>query len=616
MVTSFALLDDGNASAESPRSRLYTGLQQVLSCSDASQFDCMMEQMQVALQQGFYAVSVLTYELGVVLQGLQASTTQASTVLIYRSCQKMSREQVADWLQEQVRATNCGVSADEAGPAGIAAQTASVDQLQFDQAINQIRAYIKAGDAYQVNYTYRIHIDVYGSLHALYQQLRERQPVPFGAMIVLPDASAILSLSPELFIRHEQGRLTACPMKGTAAASQDDTINVQRAAALAADPKNRAENVMIVDLLRNDLGRIACSGSVQVPDLFNVQRYSGVLQMTSRVTAQLREEVTLSELLRSLYPCGSITGAPKFRTMQLISELETQDRGVYTGAIGWFDPPALQVPAVVSLPDFCLSVPIRTLHVQAPGEAGLRRAVLGVGAGIVFDSVAGEEYQECQLKAQFLTGLKPQFSLFETMYASRDAGCRHLERHLQRLSASAAYFGVVPDLASIRQQLDLVCAGLAGNEAYRMKLSVDGTGRVQIQHAVLAPLTSSVCLMVSPVVRQSASLWLRHKTSVRHIYDQAWQEAERHGAFDMLFFNEHEALTEGGRCNVLLKLDGRWYTPPLIAGVLPGVMRSVLMADTQWAVTERNLSRYDLHNAQELAVCNALRGVLPAKLLD
>src|SRR5690606_9088835 len=299
----------------------------------------------------------------------------------------------------------------------------------FLQAIARIHDYIKAGDTYQVNFTYRLHFSTYGPITALYRKLRQRQPVPYGALISLPDGGAILSLSPELFLRHEAGQLIAQPMKGTAPASGDAAQDAARSKALASDQKNRAENVMIVDLLRNDLGRVAATGSVQVPGLFEVARFGSVLQMTSTITAALQDGVTLPELLRAVYPCGSITGAPKHRTMQIIRELEAEPRGIYTGAIGWFDAPTGEHP----MGDFCLSVPIRTLELKAANASGLRKGEMGVGAGIVHDSVAQQEYEECRLKSRFLTGLPHEFELFETMYATKEAGIRHLERHLQRL---------------------------------------------------------------------------------------------------------------------------------------------------------------------------------------
>ncbi|MGZ8295025.1 MAG: chorismate-binding protein, partial [Telluria sp.] len=479
---------------------------------------------------------------------------------------------------------------------------------EFTRAICSIRDYIAAGDTYQVNYTYRLRFDAFGTLPALYARLRARQPVPYGALVALPGGEAVLSLSPELFVRHTQGELVTRPMKGTAPASGDDAEDARRAAALAADTKNRAENLMIVDLLRNDLGRIAATGSVEVPALFDVQRYSSVLQMTSTVRASLRRDATLADVFEALYPCGSITGAPKRRTMEIIDELEAAPRGIYTGAIGWFDPP--QGGRAVG--DFCMSEPIRTLALAAP-LGGVRKGEMGVGAGIVYDSEPAGEFAECRLKARFLTGLSNGFEIFETLRATRD-GCAHLERHLARMEKSAGYFGFAFDRAAAVAGLTDACAGMANDVAYRVRLALRQDGSLAVQSAPLAALAEPVTLLLAADATSSDDVFLRHKTSVRTRYDAAWRDAEAQGAFDTLFFNERGEMTEGGRCNVFVRLDGRWYTPPLACGVLPGVMRSVLLEDAAWAASERVITRAMLLAAQEIVVCNALRGPLRATL--
>jgi para-aminobenzoate synthetase/4-amino-4-deoxychorismate lyase len=326
-----------------------------------------------------------------------------------------------------------------------------------------------------------------------------------------------------------------------------------------------------------------------------------VLQMTSTVTAQLRENASLADIFRALYPCGSITGAPKRRTMEIIRELEPAARGIYTGAIGWFDPPA----GARRIGDFCLSVPIRTLALQAP-ENGVRRGEMGVGAGIVFDSEPADEFAECRLKARFLTGLANEFEIFETMRATRE-GCEHLDLHLQRMEASARYFGFGFDEAKARRAVDTACAALAAG-MHRLRLSLRPDGEFGVATGPLLPLEEPVRVLLAPDATRSDDLFLRHKTSVRERYDAAWRDAEAKGAFDTLFFNELGELTEGGRSNVFVKLRGKWYTPPLVCGLLPGVMRSVMLADAH----ERVITRDMLAQAEEIVVCNALRGAMQA----
>jgi para-aminobenzoate synthetase/4-amino-4-deoxychorismate lyase len=602
----FALLDD--ASAADPalaRSRLYTRLAGSIECTDAASWEQLLAAMQEALARGLYAVSLLSYELGGHLLGIDAHGAPGplAQVLLFEQCDHLSAPQVAAWLAAQ--------AIDGETPAGIGALRANISEADFTAALARIHELIAGGDTYQVNYTYRLHFDAFGSLHALYARLRARQPVPYGALIALPDGRALLSLSPELFVRHADGELLARPMKGTAPAAADDAENARRSAALAADSKNRAENLMIVDLLRNDLGRVAQTGSVEVTSLFEVQRYSSVLQMTSTVRAKLRPNATLADIFQALYPCGSITGAPKRRTMEIIRELEPAPRGIYTGAIGWFDP----IAAAGSIGDFCLSVPIRTLALQPEGD-GVRAGELGVGAGIVFDSDAADEYAECQLKARFLTGLENQFELFETIHASRDEGCRQRDRHLARMAASARYFGFRFDAAAARTALDQACAGFMPGLSYRMRLALGQSGQFTIQTGPLTPITEPVGLLLADDVLQADQLFARHKTSIRSRYDAAWRDAERQGGFDTLMFNQRGELAEGGRSNVFVRVDGRWLTPALSCSVLPGIMRGVLLEAPAWKAQEGIITRAMLEAAEDIMVCNALRGPMRAYLMQ
>jgi len=603
MQTVFALLDDASAQGQAQaRSRLYTGHIGLLSCVDAAGWAQVLDQVQAALARGLYAVPLLSYELGAHLLGIPCKPLPGALaqVLLFERCELLSASQAEAWVATRAAADT---------PAGVANITANVDEARFVDAIERVRDYIAAGDTYQVNYTYRLRFDAFGSLFALYRRLRARQPVPYGALIGLPDGGAVLSFSPELFVRHTGDTLLARPMKGTAPAAEDEATNSERANALARDPKNRAENLMIVDLLRNDLGRVAHTGSVSVPKLFDVTRFGAVLQMTSTVQARLRDDVSLPDLFAALYPCGSITGAPKRRTMEIIDELEPDPRGLYTGAIGWFDPPG----AGRAFGDFCLSVPIRTLAL-GPGEL-LRRGELGVGAGIVYDSDPQGEFAECRLKARFLTGLANEFDLFETIKASWQDGPRHLDLHLARLAASAAYFGRPFDQAAARTLVIDACLALAPQAGvHRLRLTLDAQGALASTSAPLAPLKEPVRVLLADTPSEASDVFLRHKTSVRTRYDAAWRAAEAQGAFDMLFFNERGELTEGGRSNVFVLLEGVWCTPPLSCGLLPGVMRAVMLAAPAWQAVERVITREMLARAQGLVVCNALRGPLLALL--
>jgi len=583
----FALLDDCDSTAGRRSSRLYTGFVRERSCHEAAELDDVCASVRRDLHDGLHVVVLADYEFGRNLQLAQPGNA-ALRFLLFRECRFLSREEAEQWLAE-----NDNGLADQPSVAGVANIESSVTPDAFEHAIAGVQEALQAGDSYQINYTFRLAFDVFGSAIGLYRRLRERQPVRYGALIAMPDGRDVLSCSPELFIEREGDLLRARPMKGTAPRSADPEW-------LRDDPKNRAENVMIVDMLRNDMARVAVTGSVRVPQLFTVEAYKSVWQMTSTVEARSRPRTSFADILRALLPCGSITGAPKHKTMQLIDALESTPRGIYTGAIGWLD----------ARDDFCLSVPIRTIEI----EHG--RGRMGIGAGIVLDSVAADEFEECQLKAQFLTGSDPGFQLFETTFATKD-GIRHWGRHLARLASSAGWCGFPLDRTALQSRIDETCAGFEQDASYRLRIALAKSGEINVTSAPLAPLAEQ---MVSVLLaseygfapRSSNDPLLEHKTTSREDYDRAWREAETHGAFDMLFFNERGELTEGGRSNVFLKRDGRWKTPPLGAGLLPGVMRGVLLEELE--AEQRALTLEDLNRAEALMICNALRGAVAARL--
>ncbi|MEF7612966.1 aminodeoxychorismate synthase component I [Aquincola sp. MAHUQ-54] len=610
----FALLDDRDATSLRPTSRLYEDFSHERRCVDPATLDAVWADVEADQRAGLHAVLLADYEWGAKLlkaghAGLAADDASALRVLMFRRLSRLSRDEVDAWLAAQEGAA-------EPAAAGVGALQASVGHDAFVDAIGRVHEAIRAGETYQINYTYRLTGQAYGSPLALYRRLRARQPVSYGALIVAGE-EAVLSCSPELFLRHERGLLTARPMKGTAprivAPLGGPEGDSETARLLSIDTKNRAENLMIVDLLRNDLGRLARTGTVRVPALFSIEPYTTLFQMTSTVQAQPRADVGFAELLRAVFPCGSITGAPKHHTMELIAGLETTPRGLYCGAIGWIDAP----PQGSRLGDFCLSVAIRTLTLGAEDEGGLRPARLGIGAGIVLDSVPEDEYEECRLKARFLTGLNPGFELFETMRWQPGAGLVHVDRHLGRLGRSAHALGFAWDEAAARAALHDWAAREAPAVTSRVRLALAHDGQLSLTHAALPPLAATpVGLLIAPQrlpVRQALAM---HKTTQRAVYDAGVQAAERAGGFDSLFFAEDGRLLEGGRSSVFVQLDGRWYTPPVADGVLPGTLRGLVLEDPAWAAAERTLTLADVERAQGLMVCNALRGTLPARLLS
>lgn len=606
----YALLDDAQATADRPSSRLYRDFRGELSCHDPAELDGFWAAVECRSQDGWHALVLADYEWGVRLQGggTRHDTPSRLRVLLFAECLRGSADDVSGWLSE-LEGARCP------GPACLTKWQSSIDVAGFEQAIAEIQAAIRDGETYQVNFTYRLDAQFAGSPVALYRRLRVRQPASFGALIALPEGEEVthvLSLSPELFLSHEAGRLTARPMKGTAHRATDIASDLLSREQLT-NAKNRAENLMIVDLLRNDLGRIARIGSVQVPALFEIEALPTVWQMTSTVIAELRPRFKFPDILRAMFPCGSITGAPKQSTMRLIGQLESSARGIYCGAIGWFDFPAKNTD--VDCGDFCLAVPIRTLTLQQ-SLAGWRRLRLGIGAGIVADSVASQEHVECSLKARFLTEMVNDLGLIETMHL-QSGDIRYLDRHLLRLGRSATTLGLPFEEAAIRHQLAALASALSDGRAYRLRLLLQSNGEQRLEHSLLEGMPAGKLKLLIADQPIDIDCWpLAHKSTVRGIYDAALQLAKQRNAFDVLHFNQRGELTEGARSNVFLRIRGQWLTPALDCGVLPGVMRSVILDDPTWQASERVLTRGDLAHAEAIMVCNALRGTLQAEIID
>jgi para-aminobenzoate synthetase/4-amino-4-deoxychorismate lyase len=625
----FALLDDAAASPQNPTSRLYTGFSHERVCADPADLENVWAQVESDQHRGLHAVMLADYEWGVRLAGAPlppghfAHQRGCLRVLLFQTCCRLASAEVEAWLQQQDQ------QQPQPTPAGALPLGASVTQAEFLTAIDTIQEAIRAGQTYQINHTYRLQGQSHGSPVALYRRLRARQPVAFGALMALPAGGVanradvvthILSLSPELFIRHSRGTLTACPMKGTMSRESDPALDAKTRQCLAQDEKNRAENLMIVDLLRNDLGRISRIGSVRVPKLFEVQTYATVFQMTSTVQSELLPNARVPDVLRALFPCGSITGAPKHRSLSLIAALENTPRDIYCGLIGWVDAPAFEEGRRVG--DFCWSVAIRTATIGPESlQTRLRPLHLGIGAGIVLDSVAQQEFEECQLKARFLTQMNPGFALLETMRHVPGQGVLRWPAHLSRLRSSAEALGFAFDVSTIEAALHVVLPQLPRDQPARLRLTLSFEGECIITHAPLMPLTGvfdaqgRVIVHLSRTALPNFSL-AKYKTTHRAHYDAAVRDAQNQGAFDCLFFNEAGYLLEGGRSNVFVKRRGQWMTPPLSDGVLPGILRAEALSDPVLNAIECAVTLDDLRQAEDLRVCNALRGLLPAHFLQ
>ena len=592
----FALFDD----AVSGRAKLYQNHVES-RLFHHNELDSLDDTLQKGWQKGLHAVLFADYEFGLPLMGMESERGGNLALHWFADCADID---AASWLARH---------SDDL-PAGISTPQSSVSEADYLNHIRQIHEAIRRGDTYQINYTTRLHLQAYGNPVSLYRRLR--QPVPYAVLSHLPDAAGksawTLCFSPELFLKiGADGTISTEPMKGTAPILGDGQ-DERRAAELQNDPKNRAENVMIVDLLRNDLGKIAQTGKVCVPEPFKVSRFGSVWQMTSTIQAQALPHITAADILRAAFPCGSITGAPKRMSMQIIESLEAEPRGLYTGSIGYLKPCAGGLGF-----EGIFNVVIRTLSlkpVSDPISDDLYHGVYGVGSGIVIDSDPAAEYRECGWKARSLNELRPAFGIFETMRVE-NWQCRLLDLHLGRLKTSAQSLNLpLPDDGEtrIRQYIADLPDGL-----FRLKAELVSDGLI-LSHAATAELPTPQRVIPAPQPLPRRDYLRRFKTTRRALYDQAWQTAETQGAFDSLFFNSDGLLLEGGRSNVFIKYQGQWLTPSLDLDILNGVMRQAVLQQPQTylganAVIETHITHDMLEHAEEIRLSNALRGVFRAE---
>ncbi|RNK05944.1 bifunctional chorismate-binding protein/class IV aminotransferase [Neisseria meningitidis] len=562
------------------------------------ELDALDGALQSGWQKGLHSVLFADYGFGLPLTGVESERGGNLALHWFANCADIDAE---SWLARH----------SDGLPAGISTPQPSVSETDYLDRIRQIHEAIRRGDTYQINYTTRLHLQAYGNPVSLYCRLR--QPVPYAVLSHLPDAEGqsawTLCFSPELFLKiGSDGTISTEPMKGTAPILGDGQ-DERRAAELQADPKNRAENVMIVDLLRNDLGKIAQTGTVCVPEPFKVSRFGSVWQMTSTIQAQALPHTSFADILRAAFPCGSITGAPKKMSMQIIESLEAEARGLYTGSIGYLNPCSGGLGF-----EGTFNVVIRTLSLT-PLSDGIYQGVYGVGSGIVIDSDPAAEYRECGWKARFLNELRPDFGIFETLRAE-NGRCTLLDRHLCRLKTSAQALNLpLPD--GCENQIKQYIADLPDG-AFRVKALLASDG-ISLSRAVLNRLTDKQRVIISPAVLPAQNYLRRFKTTCRALFDQAWQTAETQGAFDSLFFNSDGILLEGGRSNVFIKHRGQWLTPSLDLDILNGIMRQAVLDEPQKylqtnQVIETHITQKTLQEAEEIRLSNALRGVFAAAL--
>jgi para-aminobenzoate synthetase/4-amino-4-deoxychorismate lyase len=578
----FVLLDDARDGGAA--GWLYRGAIELVETRDPAEVLPSLHQLRDGTRRGLHAAGFISYEAGHALEPKLAP---------------LRGEPVADappllWFglfETAERVDDVPALLPDPGAGWTSVARPLIDRSAYEASVERIREHIYAGDVYQANLTFPAEVRTAGNPIALYAGLRRRSRAGHGAL-VFTGAHWLLSSSPELFFTLGGGKVSTRPMKGTAVRRRNPAEDAAEVEKLKADPKQRAENLMIVDLLRNDLSRVSKPGTVKVPSLFTVETYPTVHQMTSTVNSELQEGVDAVGLVEAIFPCGSITGAPKIRAMEIIHREEQRQRGIYTGSIGRIGPDGGAE----------FNVAIRTLTIRA----GEDRATIGLGSGIVADSCAADEWLECLTKGAFVSDPDRRFDLIETMRFDPHDGIAEAERHLGRMKRSADQLGFAFDRHGARNELQAATFHL--REAKSVRLLLSHTGAVAIEVRPLpAPPSRAVKVALVPLPVSSDDFRLRHKTSDRGFYDDARGSA---GTWDVLFEDAAGFLTEGSFTNLFVAREGKLLTPPLTRGLLPGVLRERLL-ETGEAV-EADLVAADLVNGFFLG--NAVRGLVPGVL--
>jgi para-aminobenzoate synthetase/4-amino-4-deoxychorismate lyase len=576
----FVLLDDARAGGGA---RFFQKPVEIITARSMADVRPALRRLRETKARGLHAAGFISYEAGLALEpklhGLLRSPAGDDPPLLwfglFEACEDMKDVQA---LLPDPRS------------AWLTQPRPLVESSDYEEAVGRAKQHIRAGDVYQANLTFAAEVLTGGSPLAIYASLRQRARAGHSALLFTGE-HWLLSCSPELFFTLEEGRVTTRPMKGTAERGATPAEDAAAIEALASDPKQRAENLIIVDLLRNDLSRVSRPGSVKVPALFAVETYPTVHQMTSTVTSLLEEGRDVVDVLEALFPCGSITGAPKIRAMEIIAGLEEHDRRVYTGSIGSIAPDG----------DASFNVAIRTLTMKA----GEKRALMGLGSGIVADSEAAAEWRECLAKGAFVYDPARSFDLIETMRFDPHDGISDIERHLGRMKASAEALGFAFDRHDARNELQAATFRLRDQKKLRLLLSPSGALAIEVRPLPERPKIAGVAIAPLPVPQDDFRL--SHKTTDRAFYDEAREQA---GAFEVVFEDQAGFLTEGSFTNIFAERDGKLVTPPLSRGLLPGVLRERLLHSGE--AVEGDLVAADLVSGFYLG--NAVRGLIPAIL--
>ena len=530
----------------------------------------LLAQVESYQEQGYYVVGYVSYEAAPVFEEKLAvhSAPLLGEYLLYFT------------VHDSVDKSSIPLAYDEVDLPSDWQELTSAEE--YEKAIAQIHHHLRQGDTYQVNYTVQLKQDLSANPFAIYNRIVVEQEAGYNAYVE-HDEMAVISMSPELFFEQNDRELTTRPMKGTTQRGVTDQEDLEQASWLEQDSKNRSENMMIVDLLRNDMNRISEVGSEHVERLCQVEQYSTVWQMTSTTKSQLRENVDLVEIFRALFPCGSITGAPKIATMEIIKNLEPQPRGVYCGTIGLLLPNGRRI----------FNVAIRTIQLYKG------QAIYGVGGGITWDSTWESEYREVHQKAAVLYRKQARFQLITTGKISQK-NLLFEEQHLERLRTASRYFAFPFDSEDLIQKIEKECQTCDANQEYRLRISLSKSGEIELIRQILEPLSPTFChaqLCLQEANLQQAFTYF--KTTYRPYLNLGEQE--------IIYYNKSGELLETSIGNLVLKISGKLYTPPIRLGILPGIYRQHLLETGQ--VEEKVLTLKDLVQAEAIYGCNAVRGL-------
>ncbi len=561
-------------------SYLFLKPKEIITIKSLKSLDGKLNRIDELIEKGLFGYSLMNYESGYLFEKTLDKYLPKNENLI----------QFIFYDKKNVqRITSSGINFDAPEKYKIKNFKLNTSKNEFTNSIRKIKSYIEEGDTYQVNYTVKGKFDFEGSYSGLFSNLVFNQSAQYIA-VINNNGKIIISLSPELFFQVKGRKITSKPMKGTArrgiSHSNDAFIKYE----LERSEKNRAENVMIVDLIRNDFGRISEYGSVKVKDLFNIEKYESVYQMVSTIESKLRMNVRLSDVLKNIFPCGSITGAPKIRTMEIINELEKEKRGIYTGSIG-----------LIRKNKITFNVPIRTLSIDKKSGNG----EIGLGSGIVWDSIPEEEYEETKLKGKFLTEPNKPFEIFETMKIE-DGKIFLLDEHLDRMEQTADYFLFNFDRKRIKSYLKKNAAQ-DENDIYRLRITLYKYGKLSHSLSKLPQLHDEVKVMISRNKINSKNSFQYFKTTNRRLYGKEYKKYSSKGFFDVIFLNEHGELAEGAISNIFIYKNDNVSTPPLTTGILPGVYRKHLLTNNP-RILERKLHLQDILEADKIVLTNSVRG--------